>query len=307
MDNNGALEECENTLKLVNVVLAAISVAFTTLTVIGLIEKPGSVYEFEPEEQNPFKNKRVRFVEDGNDDINADGARGYLEIVSDVHTPRRRSFYERCVKRCIDIILSGFGLILLSPVFVVISVLVYMDDPGPVLFTQKRVGKNKAFFRLHKFRSMKMNTPANTPTHMLENPDEYITRVGRALRKTSLDELPQVWDIWMGNMSIIGPRPALWNQDKLVALRDGYTVSDEGRGVEIVDANSVTPGLTGLAQISGRDELELNEKAALDREYVEKMSFIMDLKCFMGTITSVLGHKGVVEGGTGNMKESKIR
>lgn len=294
-------------MKLINVVLTTIAVAFTTLTVVGLIKKPESVYESESEEQNPFKNKRVRFVEDENDDINADGARGYLEIVSDVHTPRKRSFYERYVKRCIDIILSGFGLILLSPVFAVISALVYMDDPGPVLFTQKRVGKNKTFFRLHKFRSMKMNTPANIPTHMLENPDEYITRVGRVLRKTSLDELPQVWDIWLGNMSIIGPRPALWNQDKLVALRDGHTVSDEGRDAEIVDANSATPGLTGLAQIRGRDELELNEKAALDREYVEKMSFIMDLKCFMGTIKSVIGHEGVVEGGTGNMKESKTR
>lgn len=175
-------------MKPVNVVLTTIAVVFTTLTVVGLIKKPGSVYESEPEEQNPFKNRRVRFVEDENDDINADGVRGYLEIVSDAHTPRRRSFYERYVKRCIDIILSGLGLILLSPVFAVISILVYMDDPGPVLFTQKRVGRNKAFFRLHKFRSMKINTPANIPTHMLENPDEYITRVGRVLRKTSLDE-----------------------------------------------------------------------------------------------------------------------
>lgn len=297
----------KNTLKSIeNIILTSIEAAFGILMVAGLIKKPSSVYKDESEEQNPFEGHRVRFIDDENDDINADGVRGHLEIIptSNEHSPRRPSFYERCVKRCIDIILSGFGFIILSPVFLVISCLVWIDDPGPVLFTQKRVGKDKRFFKLHKFRSMKMSTPANTPTHMLSNPDAYITRVGRVLRRTSLDELPQLWDIWLGNMSVIGPRPALWNQDKLVALRDGHTVFDEGRGAEIVDANSCRPGLTGLAQIKGRDELELEDKAALDRAYVSSVSFIIDIKCFFGTIKSVLGHEGVVEGGTGNMRES---
>ena len=296
-------------MKSVGIVLSTIAAAFAGLAVVGLIKKPGSVYASEPEEQNPFEGKHVRFVEDEMEPLNADGVRGHLEIITfdDEHNTRRRSFYERYVKRCIDIVLSGFGLIFLSPVFAVISVLVYMDDPGSVLFTQKRVGKDNRFFKLHKFRSMKMSTPANIPTHMLENPDKYITRVGRVLRKTSLDELPQVWDIWLGNMSVIGPRPALWNQDKLVALRDGHTVFDEGRGLENVDANSCRPGLTGLAQIEGRDELELEAKAEFDRVYVSSVSFITDIKCFFGTIKSVLGHEGVVEGGTGNMKESKTR
>ena len=173
--------------------------------------------------------------------------------------------------------------------FAVIAVVIFLDDPGPVLFTQKRVGKDKRFFRLHKFRSMRMSTPDNVPTHMLSDPESYITRVGAVLRRTSLDELPQIWDIFLGNMSVIGPRPALWNQDKLTALRD------EGE----YSANSVTPGLTGLAQIKGRDELELEDKAELDREYVRELSLLTDIKCFFGTIKSVLHHDGVVEGGTG--------
>ena len=192
------------------------------------------------------------------------------------------------------LVFFGFlGLIILSPIFLILALLIVIDDPGPVFFTQKRVGKGKTFFKLHKFRSMKMSTPHDTPTHLLENPDQYITKIGKFLRKSSLDELPQIWDIFVGNMSIIGPRPALWNQDDLVAERDKY------------GANDVRPGLTGWAQINGRDELEIPVKAKLDGEYVEKMSFGFDCKCFFGTITSVLKSDGVVEGGTGELKKQE--
>lgn len=183
---------------------------------------------------------------------------------------------------------------LLSWLFIIISFAIVIDDPGPVLFTQKRVGKNKKLFKILKFRSMKMNTPHDTPTHMLKNPDQYITRVGKFLRKTSLDELPQIFNILVGQMSIIGPRPALWNQDDLVAERDKY------------GANDVRPGLSGWAQINGRDELEIQVKARLDGEHVEKMSFAMDWKCFWKTIISVLKREGVVEGGTGALVKEKV-
>lgn len=196
--------------------------------------------------------------------------------------------YKHFFKRFIDFILSLIGGILLLPVFLIISLAVVIDDPGPVIFKQKRVGKGKKLFWLHKFRSMKVNTP-DIPTHLLENPEQYITRVGKFLRKTSLDELPQVYDILFGKMSIIGPRPALWNQDDLVAEREKY------------GANDIKPGLTGWAQINGRDELEIPEKARLDGEYVKKMSFLFDCKCFFGTIKSVLKSDGVVEGGTGEL------
>ena len=184
--------------------------------------------------------------------------------------------------------LSLIGGIVLLPIFLIISLAIVIDDPGPVIFKQKRVGKGKKLFWLHKFRSMKVNTP-DIPTHLLEHPEQYITKVGKVLRKTSLDELPQVYDILFGKMSIIGPRPALWNQDDLVAERDRY------------GANDIKPGLTGWAQINGRDELEIPEKARLDGEYVEKMSFLFDCKCFFGTIRSVLKSDGVVEGGTGEL------
>ncbi len=204
--------------------------------------------------------------------------------------------YSKFFKRAIDIVLSLLGLIILSPVFAILALLIIIDDPGPVFFTQKRVGVNKTFFKLHKFRSMKMSTPHDMPTHLLENPDQYITKIGKFLRKSSLDELPQIWDIFVGNMSIIGPRPALWNQDDLVAERDKY------------GANDVRPGLTGWAQINGRDELEIPVKAKLDGEYVENISFSFDCKCFFGTIFSVLKHDGVVEGGTGELhkQEEKV-
>ena len=205
--------------------------------------------------------------------------------------------YEKVFKRLIDIVLSACGLIVLSWLYLLIAIAIVIDDPGPVMFTQKRVGKDKKYFQLHKFRSMKMSTPHDMPTHMLENPDQYITRVGRFIRKTSLDELPQIWDIFTRRMAIIGPRPALWNQDDLVAERDKY------------GANDVLPGLTGWAQINGRDELEIPVKAKLDGDYVAVLkkggfkAFAMDIKCFFGTIVSVLKHDGVVEGGTGELQK----
>lgn len=238
---------------------------------------------------NPMQGKKVIFVEDANDKENADGVRGHLEEVgSSDYKPR---VYEKVFKRAIDVVVSFLGLIILSPVYLIVIVAIMIDDPGPIFFAQKRIGKNKRFFMLHKFRSMKMSTPHDVPTHMLENPEQYITKVGKFLRKTSLDELPQIWDIFIGNMSIIGPRPALWNQDVLTAERDKY------------NANDVKPGLTGWAQINGRDELEIPDKAKLDGEYVEKISFPFDVKCFIGTIFSVAKSEGVVEGGTGEMKK----
>ena len=198
------------------------------------------------------------------------------------------------VKRVIDIVLSSIGLILLSPVFLILIIAIKLDSRGPVLFKQKRVGINKTHFHILKFRTMKIDTPKDTPTHLLQNPDQYITRVGKFLRKTSLDELPQIWNIFVGQMSIIGPRPALWNQSDLIKERDKY------------GANDVPPGLTGWAQINGRDELPIEAKAKLDGEYVEKISLWMDIKCFFLTIVSVLKSDGVVEGGTGTIGKKEI-
>ena len=201
--------------------------------------------------------------------------------------------YNKVFKRLIDIILSGCGIIVLAPVYLIIALAIKLDDPGPVFFRQKRVGIYKSHFNILKFRTMKMNTPKDTPTHLLENPEQYITKVGRILRKTSLDELPQIFQIFTGDMSVIGPRPALWNQFDLIEERDKY------------GANDVRPGLTGWAQINGRDELPIEVKARFDGEYVENMSFLFDCKCFFGTIVSVLKHDGVVEGGTGQLEKEK--
>lgn len=201
--------------------------------------------------------------------------------------------YKIIFKRCIDIILSLAGLILASWLYLIIIIAIVIDDPGPVFFTQKRIGKSKKYFNLYKFRSMKMSTPHDTPTHMLENPEQYITRVGKFLRKSSLDEIPQLWNILKGDMSVIGPRPALWNQDDLIEERDKY------------GANDVRPGLSGWAQICGRDELEIEDKAKLDGEYVQKMSFFFDCRCFLGTAISALRGDGVVEGGTSEMKKEQ--
>ena len=199
------------------------------------------------------------------------------------------SFYRSTGKRLIDIILAGVGTVVLAPFMLIIALFIKLESPGPVLFRQKRVGLHKKTFPILKFRTMRIDTPKDTPTHMLQNPEQYITKVGCFLRKTSLDELPQILNILKGDMAIIGPRPALWNQDDLVAERDKY------------GANDVLPGLTGWAQINGRDELEIPVKAKLDGEYVEKMSFLFDLKCFFGTIISIFKHDGVVEGGTGEL------
>lgn len=199
--------------------------------------------------------------------------------------------YKKFLKRLLDIVLSAGGIAVLAIPMGIIAIAIKLDSKGPVFFRQKRVGLNKEHFEILKFRTMRIDTPHDAPTHELSDPQKWITKVGRILRKTSLDEIPQLFNILKGEMSVIGPRPALWNQFDLIEERDKY------------GANNVKPGLTGWAQIHGRDELEIDVKAKLDGEYVEKMSFGFDCKCFLGTIKSVLKSEGVVEGGTGEMKK----
>lgn len=268
------------------VVVIAVSVI---MTLLAILKKPGSIYNDQPEEQNPMQGKKVKFVENINEKENADGVRGHLEAIGE--TNYKAGVYEKVVKRSFDIILSFCGLVILSPVFLIISLWILKDDPGPVLFTQKRIGRDKQYFKLHKFRSMKLSTPHNVPTHMLENPDQYITRSGKFIRAHSLDELPQIWDIFIGNMSTVGPRPGLWNQDLLTAERDKY------------GANDIKPGLTGWAQINGRDELEIPVKAKLDGEYKKNLGLKMDIKCFLGSLHVFKSDDSVVEGGTGEIKK----
>lgn len=274
------------------IVLAVITLIMTTL---AIIKKPGSVYKNKPEEKNPMEGKKVRFISDSSEPANADGICGHLEAIGD--TEHKASIYEKIVKRATDILLSFCALIILSPVFLVLTIWIIIDDPGPVLFTQKRIGKDKQYFKLHKFRSMKMSTPHDRPTHMLENPQQYITKAGKFIRAHSLDELPQIWDIFIGNMSVIGPRPGLWNQNLLTAERDKY------------GANDIKPGLTGWAQINGRDELEIPAKAKLDGEYASALKagkgLKMDIKCFLGSLGVFAGDKSIVEGGTGEMKKEQ--
>lgn len=203
--------------------------------------------------------------------------------------------YQKCVKRSLDIILSAGAIIVLSPIFLILIIAIKLDSPGPVIFKQKRVGINKSHFNMLKFRTMRIDTPQDTPTHMLENPEQYITGAGKILRKTSLDELPQLLNIIKGQMSIIGPRPALWNQEDLLAERDKY------------GANDIKPGLTGWAQINGRDELPVAVKAQYDGEYVKRLSFAFDAKCFFGSIVRVLKRDGVVEGSDRVMNEIEHR
>ncbi len=203
--------------------------------------------------------------------------------------------YKHFLKRVFDFFMAFFAIILLALPLLIIAVAIKLDSKGPVFFKQKRVGKNKKLFTILKFRTMRTDTPHDAPTHELSDPKKWITKIGGFLRKTSLDELPQIFNILSGKMAIIGPRPALWNQDDLIAERDKY------------GANDVRPGLTGWAQINGRDELEIPVKAALDGEYVQKMGFFFDCKCFFGTILSVFRHDGVVEGGTGEMKKEEIK
>ena len=201
--------------------------------------------------------------------------------------------YRNFIKRLIDLFLSTCGLIVLSPVFIVLMLMIKLDSPGPVLFKQKRVGINKTHFNIYKFRTMRTDTPKDTPTHLLADPDKYITKAGRLLRKASLDELPQIINILLGQMAIIGPRPALWNQYDLIEERDKY------------GANDIRPGLTGWAQINGRDELPIEVKAKYDGEYVRRMSFLFDLKCLVGTILVVIKRYGVVEGGVGKRSDTQ--
>ena len=204
---------------------------------------------------------------------------------------RSATAYERAVKPTMDTVLSFFGMIALLPVYAVTAAAVYFDDPGPVLFRQKRVGKDKRFFMLHKVRTMRMDTPHDVPTHLLDNPEQYITRVGWMIRRYSLDELFQLWDVCRRRLSLVGPRPALWNQEDLVAEREKY------------GANDIMPGITGWAQINGRDELSIEEKAHLDGEYAAALkaggwrAFAMDMRCLFGTVGKVLRHEGVSEGG----------
>lgn len=276
--------------RIIGISVATLGTVFAATSIVVKKKKETAQYGNEPEEQNSFEGKRVIFVEDENDVENADGVRGHLEAVGE--TDYHPGYYEKRIKRGLDIVLSFGGLVVLSPVLLGISLAIYIDDPGPILFTQKRLGQNKKYFKLHKFRSMKMCTPHDVPTHMLENPEQYITKVGRFIRAHSLDELPQIWDIFIGNMSVIGPRPGLWNQDVLTAERDKY------------GANDVKPGLTGWAQINGRDEIEIPEKAKLDGEYVKNMGLLMDIKCFLGSLHVFGKDDSVVEGGTGEIKKS---
>ena len=270
-------------------IMLILFVLFLLMYIVAVTKRPSSRYKDKPEEQNPMQGKIVRFVENQSEKENADGMRGHLEAIG--ISNHRAGFYERICKRILDLILSFGGLVVLSPIFAFISLWILIDDPGPVLFTQKRVGRDKQYFKLHKFRSMKMSTPHDKPTHMLENPEQYITRSGKFIRAHSLDELPQVWDIFIGNMSVIGPRPALWNQDWLTACRDEY------------GANDIKPGLTGWAQINGRDELEIPVKAKLDGEYKKKLGLKMDIMCFLGSLHVFGKDDSVVEGGTGEMKK----
>lgn len=268
--------------------LKIICVAFIVLLHISVKKKKQYIYDNHITEKNPMEGKRIIFVESENDKENADGFNGHLEALGE--SDYTEKIYEKYIKRCIDIILSFTGMLLLAPIFLGIIIAIKIDDPGPVFFSQKRVGKNKRYFKLHKFRTMKMCTPHDTPTHMLENPEQYITKVGKFLRNHSLDELPQIWDIFVGNMSVIGPRPALWNQDRLVAEREKY------------GANDVKPGLTGWAQINGRDEIDIFVKAKLDGDYSSQMNkssfsaFIFDIRCFLSTIIPVMFGTGIVEG-----------
>ena len=197
------------------------------------------------------------------------------------------------IKRIIDLFLSITGLVVLSPVLVLLAIAIKLDSSGPVLFKQKRVGIHKTHFNIYKFRTMRTDTPKDTPTHLLANPDKYITKAGRLLRKASLDELPQIINILLGQMAIIGPRPALWNQYDLIEERDKY------------GANDIRPGLTGWAQINGRDELPIEVKAKYDGEYVRRMSFLFDMKCLVGTILVVIKRYGVVEGGASTINNKK--
>ena len=259
------------------------------LSILAKCKKGASQYADEPKQKNPLEGKKVRFVYDENDPENADGVRGHLEAIGE--SDYKAGVYEKYIKRAMDMVLSFGGLVVLSPIYAGIALAIVIDDPGPVLFTQKRMGQNKKYFKLHKFRSMKMSTPHDVPTHMLDNPEQYITRVGKFLRAHSLDELPQLFNVLDGSLSLVGPRPGLWNQDVLTAERDKYGV------------NEYKPGITGWAQINGRDSISIEQKSKLDGYGVRHSSLIFDLKCLLGTVTKVGHDDTVVEGGTGAMEK----
>ena len=215
--------------KFIDVSATVLGIAFVATSIVAKKKKATSLFGNEEEQKNSLEGKKVVFVEDENDKVNADGVKGHLEAVGD--SDYKETFYTKYVKRGMDVVLSFGALVVLSPVLGAIALAIKIEDPGPVLFTQKRMGQNKKYFRIHKFRSMKMDTPHDVPTHMLENPDQYITKVGKFIRAHSLDELPQIWDIFVGNMSVIGPRPGLWNQDVLTAERDKYGANDVNHSI----------------------------------------------------------------------------
>lgn len=277
-------------------VLALLGLAFTVMSIIAKLQRDNDKYKLDSSLQNPFYKKKVRFIENENEPANADGKCGHLEAVGESdYTP---TFYAKYIKRGFDIVLSFFGMIVLAPVIGITALAIVIDDPGPVFFKQKRIAQQNGFFDVIKLRSMYAQTPSDVPTHMLKNGG--ITRVGAVIRKLSIDELGQMWNCFVGSMSVIGPRPALWNQDYLTAERDKY------------GANDIKPGITGLAQISGRDELEIEEKARLDGEYTKALKesswsgFKADVDVFIKSVFAVLGSEGVVEGGTGTMKKESV-
>lgn len=246
--------------------------------------------ESEKDAPNPLEGKKVVFVKNEDEPENADGVCGHLQAVGE--TSYAPGFYEKYVKRGLDIALSFGGIVVLSPVLLGIAIAIKVDDPGPVFFTQKRIGQNKKYFRIYKFRSMKMATPHDVPTHMLENPDQYITKVGKFLRAHSLDELSQLFNVLDGSLSLVGPRPGLWNQDLLTAERDKYGVNEH------------KPGITGWAQINGRDSISIEEKSKLDGVGVKNSSLLFDLKCLLGTFLKIGHDDSVVEGGTGTLQKN---
>ncbi|MBR1764105.1 MAG: sugar transferase [Ruminococcus sp.] len=277
---------------------AVLGATFTIMSIIASKQRKKDKYKNDTNEQNPMYKKKVKFVENEKEPENADGMRGHLEAIGESnYTP---TIYDKYIKRTLDVILSFGGMVVLAPVYAVTAIAIKIDDPGPVFFKQKRIAQGNGYFDVIKLRSMSVNTPSDVPTHMLKNGG--VTRVGAIIRKTSIDELGQLWNIYRGDMSVIGPRPALWNQDFLTAERDKY------------GANDIKPGLTGLAQAHGRDELEIPDKAKLDGEYaaaLKKSSWSglkMDIKVFVDSVKAVLKSDGVVEGGTGEIhkQEEKV-
>ena len=281
-------------MKLLKKLMIATGVAAAGLTIAAKIKKPGSVYRNDESEQNPMEGKKVRFIEDENEPANADGVCGHLEAIGDSEI--NESFYEKYVKRGLDIALSFGGLVALSPVLLGLSAAIYIDDPGPILFTQKRIGKDKQYFKLHKFRSMKMSTPHDKPTHMLENPEQYITKVGKFIRAHSLDELPQLFNVLKGEMSLIGPRP--W----ILSYYEWMNPIQKRR-------LNVRPGITGLAQVRGRNGINVHKKIEYDLEYVNHFGIKYDLMIIKETIRAVLSKENaeITENGIVNeLDELKI-